>query len=155
MKCTHCTRTARPNRKLCEGCTKSNLASNKRQKELLREQGLCITCRQPAGALRCEICTLKNSLRRLLGSTELLHDALRLYNDQKGRCGYTGLPITIGVDASLDHKTPRSKGGDHSIQNLHWVHSGINRLKADMDHEDFKAFLVVLRDSLAGASLSY
>ncbi len=150
MKCRNswCRREASPNRNICQQCHDSTIASKKRQNVLLREQGLCIACRQSSpDTLRCKTCTLKNSLRKSLGC-ELLAGALRLFDQQQGRCGYTGLPIVIGKDASLDHKTPRSRGGANSLDNLHWVHSGVNRLKGDMDHAEFKAFLAVLRDSL-------
>lgn len=149
MKCSSssCNRET-VGRKLCESCHSSNYKSNKRRVKKLKEQGLCIGCRKPASALRCNICCLKNSLRRLLGSNELLNDVLIMFDQQNGICTYSGLPIVIGVNASLDHKTPKSKGGSNDLENLHWVHSGINRLKGDMNHQDFQKFIIELKDSL-------
>jgi CRISPR/Cas system Type II protein with McrA/HNH and RuvC-like nuclease domain len=52
-----------------------------------------------------------------------------LYNKQNGRCALSGVPITIGENASLDHIIPRAKGGTNTIDNYQWVHSDVNMMK--------------------------
>ena len=147
-KC-RCGRKAQPNKKLCRSCGESILASKKRQNEMLKEQGLCIACRQPSpDSLRCPVCSLKNSLR----SSKLnasIDDLFQLLAEQQNRCAYTGLEIQAGVNAAIDHKQPRSKGGSSDLQNLHWVESNINKLKGNMDHSEFLTYLKRLSDSLA------
>ena len=52
-------------------------------------------------------------------------------------CFYTGLPLVIGLNSSLDHRIPRSKGGTNDITNLEWVHIGINSLKSNRSEKEF------------------
>lgn len=73
---------------------------------------------------------------------------MELLEQQKSQCAYTGLPISIGLNAAVDHKLPKSKGGTNDLQNLHWIHSGVNLMKGNMDHIEFIQFLEVLRTSL-------
>ena len=150
MECsnTRCKRQSKPGRKLCESCTKSNSESKKRQNAILKDQGLCITCRKPASLLRCSLCSIKNSMRKLLGSNQLVPQLLSKFDQQNCRCAYTGLPIVIGESASVDHKTPTSRGGTNDLDNLHWVHSSVNRMKGTMNHDEFTVFLAQLRESL-------
>ena len=149
MKCSNCKkRDPKPNRKLCKVCSDSLVASTKRQNKSLREQGLCIACREPSnGCLRCSKCALKNALGRSnLNAT--IDDLFQLLEDQKHCCAYTGLAIQAGVNAAVDHKQPKSKGGSGELQNLHWVESNINKLKGNMLHDEFIDYLRHLKVAL-------
>ena len=69
-----------------------------------------------------------------MGMSDVIKDLL----DQQGHlCVYTGEPLIPGVNASLDHKTPTSRGGDNSIGNLQWVTKRINSFKNYLTHEEF------------------
>jgi 5-methylcytosine-specific restriction endonuclease McrA len=68
-----------------------------------------------------------------------LGDIRTLYATQGGKCAFSGLPIPPEVDA-LDHKTPRSRGGAHTIDNLQFLHRSINGMKHDMTMEEFTEF---------------
>lgn len=52
-------------------------------------------------------------------------------------CHYSGLKITPGFSASIDHRIPQSKGGTHDLSNLVWCHMQINRLKLDLSEKEF------------------
>ena len=78
----------------------------------------------------------------------MFNQLLELFKHQGGVCGYTGLPIVIGANASIDHKQPKSKGGTDELQNLHWVHYQINMMKGDMDLLEFIEVLKLLATSL-------
>jgi CRISPR/Cas system Type II protein with McrA/HNH and RuvC-like nuclease domain len=62
-----------------------------------------------------------------------------LFDAQAGRCTYTAVALVPGVNASVDHRVPISRGGPHSIENVHWVDRRVNIAKADMTHEEFIA----------------
>jgi len=154
MKCSrpNCQNKALPNRKQCNDCRLMNSKGNKQKTQLLREQGLCITCRCPSQLTsRCPTCSLKGSLAK--SKVQVPIAALKqLLVDQDNRCGYTGLPLELGKNASLDHIHPRAKGGSDDIQNLHWVESSVNRMKGDKSHSEFLDFIEVLRYNLSDSS---
>lgn len=57
-----------------------------------------------------------------------------LFVSQGGLCGYTGLPIVLNEDASLD-RIDSTKG--YIPGNVHWVSWKINRMKLNLPHEEF------------------
>jgi 5-methylcytosine-specific restriction endonuclease McrA len=54
------------------------------------------------------------------------------------KCAYTGIDVTPRR-SSLDHKEPRSLGGDDDINNLQVVLPTIQRAKTNMSHRQFIA----------------
>jgi CRISPR/Cas system Type II protein with McrA/HNH and RuvC-like nuclease domain len=63
-----------------------------------------------------------------------------LWKEQEGKCYYTGLPLTIGINSSVDHIVPTSKNGSNEKKNLCWTLYAINRMKLDKD----KAYFIKL-----------
>lgn len=59
--------------------------------------------------------------------------------EQNGRCAYTGVELVPGVNASIDHIVPYSRGGQNCAENVHWVDRLINRMKTDMLPNEFIA----------------
>lgn len=104
------------------------------------EAGICVHCKQAsvAGAF-CLFHWFKNiggphGLGTKNGGILILQ---QLWEEQKGRCAVTNSALTPGVNASLDHIIPRSKGGRSTKENLRWVLLAVNRAKHDMLHEEF------------------
>lgn len=64
----------------------------------------------------------------------------RAWYNQRGRCAYTGK--RLGRDAQVDHKTPVSRGGLNTEDNLHWVTPAANFVKRDKTHAEFVALCV-------------
>lgn len=55
---------------------------------------------------------------------------------QEYKCALTGLDMTPET-AQLDHKTPKAKGGDDSIDNLQWILDVVNKAKGTMTNKEF------------------
>jgi len=51
-----------------------------------------------------------------------------VWESQQGRCFYSGLALTIGVDASVDRTDSRY---GYVLGNVRWVHKDVNRMKSD------------------------
>jgi len=104
--------------------------------------GLCIGCAQPATAGRyCDehwfrTIGTRHRLHVMNGGIDLLR---RIWDEQNGICELTGETLVRGVNASLDHRVPKSKGGDNSRSNLRWVHKIANTIKKDLTDEEFIA----------------
>ncbi len=64
----------------------------------------------------------------------------------------TGVELIRGVNASLDHKFPTSRGGSSSVENLQWVTKTVNLAKRDMTVEEFLVLCRALLDHAAIAA---
>lgn len=62
-----------------------------------------------------------------------------LWDEQQGKCAVTGEKLVPGVNASLDHIVPVSRGGTSEKGNLRWVTSTINHMKWDLTDDEFMA----------------
>lgn len=81
---------------------------------------------------RWKALTIHSSLRGSLSG-----DDLRLiFLGQDGRCGLTGRPLDFD-DMQLDHKIPRSRGGDNSFENLRWTCREANQAKRNLMDDEF------------------
>ena len=74
----------------------------------------------------------------------------RVYERDRGACQICGYPTTPNTTPnsdtypSLDHITPRSQGGTHTIDNLRTVHRRCNSLRADNKRTDAEVRAIVL-----------
>lgn len=89
------------------------------------------------GKNTCEVCTLKRIAYDQTGSWKNWKAIRDMFYQQGGCCAYTGLPLRIGDNATLDHLMPKSKGGDNSLDNLHWVDMTVNRMKDTLTETEF------------------
>ena len=107
-----------------------------------RESGLCVSCGGDKPSVRqneliCLECWFGHIALLRTGSRKNGAAVQALFDAQNGLCVYTGESLTPGVNASLDHKTPTSRGGDNAISNLQWVTMRINSFKNYLTHNEF------------------
>lgn len=62
----------------------------------------------------------------------------KLIQWQEFRCAITGRELTP-ENASLDHIIPVSKGGEHLLENIQFLHADVNRAKGTMTMDEFIA----------------
>ena len=123
----------------CTSCRKKSSEQKKKTKRLRLTQGLCIRCPKPSlpnGQL-CKNCFFYNVAAVTLKSVKMSHAIAALFEEQGGQCAYTGETLVLGVNTSIDHKTPQCRGGGHNIENLQWVSKRINGNKFNLTHEEF------------------
>lgn len=85
----------------------------------------------------CDVCWFKRHARCATGRTSDWVGLKILLEQQGYRCAYSGRALTLGPNATLDHKTPRSRGGTNELPNLQWVTRRVNTMKTDFTHEEF------------------
>lgn len=81
---------------------------------------------------------------RVTGST-----ILKMIERQGYKCLLTGLDLTPKT-ASIDHRIPLSKGGNHTLGNAQIVHRVINRMKGSLDQDEFVEMCVLVAENVKG-----
>jgi hypothetical protein len=102
--------------------------------------GLCYKCglKDRVGNIgMCSECALKSFSRDTFGTTARYGDLQKLFDSQNGICPYTGTELVIGINASVDHKIPKSQGGSNDLGNLQWVYLPVNMMKHKYKEEEF------------------
>lgn len=106
----------------------------------------CLNCEKDrlSTSKYCLECWVANPLKRKLRLPKeeisaLVPLLIKKLEDSEYSCFYTGLQLVPGLNASIDHRNPRRKGGTNDISNLEWVHVSINNLKADRTEKQFIA----------------
>lgn len=134
-----CQRTGNSRLSWCLACrSRRNLQSKKTYHERVA-RGQCPYCTDAASiGIFCQTHWFKNvGVSHGLGSKRGVELLKNLWEEQHGRCAVTGVKLTPGFNASIDHITPKSRGGSSDKSNLRWVLLRINQCKWDMTHEEF------------------
>jgi len=116
--------------KTCSSCL-----HKKRKREAQRKiDGLCSKCGKDKSScgILCEICYFKTVSNRHFKTCKRWEEIKNLLEEQNMKCPYSNRELVAGVNISLDHKIPKSKGGTDNIDNLQWVFLPINTMKLDM-----------------------
>src|SRR3982751_6767776 len=87
----------------------------------------------------CQTCYLKRSASSALGSSSHWPLLLAKLNKQGWRCAYTGIPLVLRENASIDHILPVSRYPKfrHNINNVEWVDWRVNHMKLSMKKTEF------------------
>ena len=139
-KCARCKRPSVGYR--CTVCVDKARAASRADYKKRVLAGQCVFCisAATAGAF-CQHHWFKNiglayKLTVKNGGVAMLKE---IWAAQGGRCAVTGATLQPGVNASLDHITPVSKGGTSDRSNLRWVTLVVNHMKWDLSDAEFIA----------------
>ncbi len=78
---------------------------------------------------------------------------LSIIEQQDFRCALTGRDLTPDT-ASIDHRQPLSRGGEHCVTNVQVVHSEVNSAKGGMTNAEFIQMCCEVADLARGAGVS-
>lgn len=147
-------------------CNKCGSEKNKifTEKRLSRiAAGQCCVCNSNAleKSVFCEDHYFKHKARANLKDGKRCGELKELFYKQNGRCAITGLPMVLGGSvmgdddytgdaASVDHKIPKSLGGDNSPENIQWILSWVNNMKSNYTMVDFVSKIGIINKSLEG-----
>jgi hypothetical protein len=114
----------------------------KKYRESYKITGKCARCQKPAmpNNRNCEPCWWKETARQATRRSSDGAEIRALFDRQGGCCVYTGEVLVPGNNASLDHRTPRVRGGADTLSNLQWVTKAVNTAKGTFTHEEFVLF---------------
>jgi 5-methylcytosine-specific restriction endonuclease McrA len=143
--CIRCAQPAEDGATYCVTCRALDNANSRLQRRRRRmlghQEGTCTKCCRPRVGLSvlCEWHYLQNRARLVLGSTSFAAAIKQKLIVQDSLCYYTGVPLVLGVNDSLDHvlsiaKHPESRA---DIDNVIWCTREINTMKNGMDADEF------------------
>lgn len=142
-RCASCTKREIASGQLCRVCLDRNEENAAKRKEERLARGECVLCdAPPPPATIGQVCLAHwffGAAGRATGSTKNTAAVAALWEEQGGRCALTGLPLTHGSAATLDHKIPKSRGGSSGLENLQWTAWEANRIKGAFTPEEFVA----------------
>lgn len=126
-------------------------ASSKAWQKSNQEKGLCIKCstkRIPTSNNFCEKHAFQDMSAKSLGTKTEWKFVKDLLVKQDYKCAYTGIPLVLGLNASIDHIKAKSKHPElqHSKDNIIWVDFDINLMKRQHDLEDFIKYCQMVVD---------
>jgi len=141
---------------LCDKCNEKGREWSNKRRIKKKESWQCGRCMLPAmlnsNVNLCEDCYFLRNSRNALrlskwecGSgpqVKVLAEQLKqLWYQTNGICDLSGEKLTLGVDSSVDHIVPRTKGGSANIENLRWVHKNVNQMKHDLIDEELMKWI--------------
>jgi 5-methylcytosine-specific restriction endonuclease McrA len=122
----------------------------KRQLQNGKRDGTCTKCgKQRVGNTElCELHYYQNSSWCRTGTTINAKRLKEKLEEQDFKCYYTGKPLAIGINASLDHvlsikNHPNEK---NDVENLVWCLKDINLMKNGMDKDEFIAICSLIAE---------
>lgn len=137
--CTRCGQPADGDQ--CGSCNGKTSAHRRALKRERIGKGICVECDGPSVQrnTRCEKHIVAQAASSIFGKRSMAEALWLKFEAQGRRCHYTGLPIAIGVDASIDHVLPKATRPDlaESLDNLVWCHRRLNLCKRDLTGDEF------------------
>ncbi len=130
----------------CNRCLEKMNSYMRQRRENWIDAGLCQDCGSPTESdrsgetkffSRCSVCCLKMISSNVFGTTSNYIELEKLLEAQDYRCAYTGRVLILQHNCELDHIVPIAKAGRHHIDNLQWVHRDVNKMKFDLQEENF------------------
>ena len=140
--CISCPNPARPGKDNCQACAAKTAKRYRLLTQSRKDSNICTLCGlvppiPNSQQHRCTTCYLKHIVKSRKMPVTTVPPLLTLFESQDGKCVYTNRPITIGIDAELDHIIPRSKGGPNTVENFQWLWSPVNRMKNNLSESEF------------------
>jgi hypothetical protein len=130
--------------KMCERCREyARVAWNRTNRQRLalkHAAGICVECREPVlpPTRYCRQHWIGTFLRHYRIPPSQNAEFWDKFAGQEFRCYYTGVLLVPGLNASLDHRTPTSRGGSRTdIDNCVWCDIKINAFKNDLTEAEF------------------
>jgi len=129
---------------LCEECIKDRRGLH----HLRKEQGMCVkhAFRKAEIGINCEECWFRNISNATFGTPTRWPCLKDMLEKQKYICDYTGMILTPGTNASIDHKIPRVIVKNDDLRNLHWIDLVVNCSKRDIPHDEFLSIIEVIHN---------
>ncbi len=126
-----------PNKNLCEKCNEDMHERSRRKYQKDKSNGDYHCGYKAIIKGNCVSCWFDQIARNATGSRLNGVYLAEKFEEQKHLCYYTNKIMIPGVNASIDHKIPRKRGGSDDLINLVWCDFNVNMQKRDLTEKEF------------------
>jgi len=155
--CTECSNPVEAGNLRCTACLTRRAKKQKERKSLALSEGKCRICLKVPALPTSRYC-VDCYLRRVSFAhfkTETHWKRLKAqYEAQQGKCALSGVELTLGDNAELDHIKPSSRGGSDELDNVQWVLCVVNRMKDHLLESEFFGLIEKLYHTMKERSVS-
>lgn len=163
--CPECGQMAVPGRIRCESCIAKSARITRQRRSKFLTTRMCWSCgimpslpqlHGGTAGRTCETCYLKYKATIHLRSAKKWTVLRDILNRQDGRCAYSGEPIIIGVNDSIDHIFPISRFPHVRFEetNIQWVTRDVNKIKYDMTENEFFETIKSIHKRIASSEMA-
>lgn len=138
--CLDCHNVPSEGRTRCDACMENRKLSERKRRVKAKEKGMCThCCTRPhlQGNSFCQQCYLQAVSVKHFKTARCWVELETKWDGQGGKCALSGLSLTLGTNAELDHIIPLAKKGCEDVSNVQWVFRAVNRMKRDMVEAEF------------------
>jgi len=157
-ECTTCDQPAEKGKTKCSDCLRKYREMSRALVEKKLAAGLCKRCgKNPfvEGSQVCGQCFCKGVSKFHFHNCAQTDQLMALLEAQDNICPYTGKKLVMGLNCTLDHIVPVSRGGTNDIDNLQWVYCSefvnVNTLKWSMTDTEFRELIKIVYEHTVGA----
>lgn len=148
--CVCCCRKVEFGQTRCTDCRERKRQNGNKQRDAWIAAGCCGSCGKTLQQFtfplhcdsvhpRCVVCIFKGHAR-VTGEKTLSWKALASrFLAQECRCALSGIPLTLNLNTSLDHIIARSNGGPHTLDNVWFLDTNVNKAKGIMSVAQFRS----------------
>ncbi len=137
--CVQCVNIVVIGQSRCEKCLSQRRSYYNLKRKNAEQKNLCTNCFKSASLENskfCEICYYKRTSLNHFKTIQCWKYLKEKFQNQNEKCALSGLIITLGLNAELDHITPRSQQGCDELENVQWILSKVNHIKAGLVEKD-------------------
>lgn len=136
--------------KTCRGKHNKRRTERGRTRKDNKECPICGKPRMSSHVMLCEEHHFKSACSRMLGTNKDWKTLKAIWDNQNGKCAYTGEVLCMGVTASIDHILPVSKYPElkNDINNIQWVSIQMNAVKNDLTELEMVNLFKTVIDSI-------
>ncbi len=141
--CNRCSNQVERDMVYCNECLPKLRIENKKRIQKRKSNDKCIKCgfRDKINTYCCLTCYLKNISNRHFKTFQHWEFLKTLFQNQNGKCPYTGRQLNLGTNTVLDHIVPLGQGGPNTLDNLQWIYAPVNKMKFDLLEAEFLALV--------------
>jgi predicted Rdx family selenoprotein len=135
--CNYCFKPCKG--KVCDICKEKQRIYRQKRRNTFITNGMCDICgSETINGKKCHKHYLQVASKTAFGTTIHWEYLFELLKKQNFKCWYSGTPLSLGINTSIEHKNSLAKNSNAKIiDNVVWADLQINLCKRDLSASEF------------------